>query len=115
MTSIDTRIGDIINELEQLRITNQRTEQRINELEAQAHHLYSVQATQDQVPSRHWTGHKDKHKRKIYVGDKVKFLPSDKYSTTKGLMSGYMKSRVTAIDSKKNEVPRAPHNLLIIN
>ena len=115
MTSIDTRIGNIINKLEQLRITNQRTEQRINELEAQAQHLYSVQATQGQVPSRHWTGHKDKHKRKIYIGDKVKFLTSGKYLSTEGVVSGYTKYRVTAIDSKKNEIPREPHNLLIIN
>ena len=115
MSSAETDIDDIIKEIKTLKITNQRTVKRIEEPELRTLKLQSVRtATQETIQSRHWTGHMDKYKRKIFIGDKVKFLTSGKFSSTEGVVSGYTKSRVTATDKKNNEIPRAPHNLLLI-
>ena len=115
MSSIGKQIEDIIKEIDVLKISNQRTIQIIKELETKAHKLHTVQVTQGESPSRHGTGHRDKHKKKIYIGDTVKYLTSGKYSSTQGVFSGYSKSRVTSTDDKNNEIPRAPHNLHLIN
>ena len=114
MASIEKQINTIIEEIENLKLDNTRTVQRIADLELQAHKLICVQATQEKIPSRHWTGHKDKRKRNIYIGDKVRFLTSGKFTSTEGVVSGYTKSRVTSIDKKNNEIHRAPHNLMLI-
>ena len=115
MSHIGEQIEDIIKEIGVLKISNQRTVRRIKELETKAHELQTVQVTQGVSSPRHWTGHRDKHKRKIYIGDTVKYLTSGKYSSTQGVVSGFSKSRVTSTDDNNNEIPRAPHNLLLIS
>ena len=62
---------------------------------------------------RHFTGHLDRNKTKIYLGDTIKFITSGRYDSTQGIVSGYTKIQVVSEDYKNREIKRAPHNVRV--
>jgi len=64
---------------------------------------------------RHFTGHLDIDKRRIYIGDTIEFITSGRYDSTEGVVSGFTKIQVVSEDYKKREIKRAPHNVRVSN
>ena len=115
-------IDTLADEIKELRVSTEKeitklrsaTDNHLEYLVARIEELKKGKATPVLTESRHYTGHRDKFKNKIYIGDRVKFRTSGKFRTTEGEVSGYTRSRVTSIDCEGNEIPRAPHNLEIL-
>ena len=115
-------IDKLADEIKELKVSTQKeisrlrsaTDNRLEYLVARIEEIKRCKATPVSTESRHYTGHKDKFKTKIYIGDRVKFRTTGKFRTTEGEVSGYTRARVTSIDCDGNEIPRAPHNLEVL-
>ena len=114
MVSIESEIEKLQHEITSLKIS---TRQSIEGIENRISRLRNnkLSATPVKTVLRHSTGHKDRTGKDIYIGDTVKFVTSGKYDSSQGTVSGYSKTRVLSTDYKNREIPRAPHNLIIVD
>ena len=114
MGSIESEIEELLREINILKIS---TTQKIVVIEKRISCLRDneLSVTPVKTVPRHSTGHKDRNGSEIYIGDKVKFVTSGKYDSSQGTVSGYSKKRVLSTDYKGREIPRAPHNILVVN
>ena len=114
MSSVELEIEKLRLEIDQLRLSTSCTieslKKRINKL-----HKTRAKVTPVNTAQHQGTGHKDKSGRNIFLGDTVKFITSGRYDSAQGTVTGFSKSRVLSTDYKNREIPRAPHNLLVIS
>ena len=114
MVPIDTEIDAIRREIENLKINTDNKILSLNRTLAQLTERNQDLVTPGNPAPRHFTGHTDSCRKKIFIGDRVKFLTSGKFDSTEGHVSGYTRSRIFATDYLNREIPRAAKNVKII-
>lgn len=114
MDSVEIDIIKIQQEVKNLRISTSRKISGLEEKVGQLKALREATVTPANAEQRHFTGHLDYYKKRIYIGDTVKFRTRGKFDSSQGKVSGYTKVRVIATDHKEREIPRAPHNVELL-
>jgi len=117
MKDVEHEIKKLEKALHDLKISQQKhfllLENKIFELRARQ--LKPNTVTRGETRQRHFTGHVDRQKRRIHLGDHVEFITSGRYDSTEGIVNGFTSTRVYSTDYKNREIPRAPNNLVIKN